>query len=135
MNRRARLPAPSTRLQRAAGIFVVALFCQSLCWAESKKSGWIEVQSPHFIVDSNSSKTQAKAAALQFEQIHDALRMVLVGARNATEPPLTILAVDGEESLKRLLPGYLEKRGEAHPAGIFVESSGGAFVVLRTDVE
>ncbi|MGH9345621.1 MAG: ImpA family type VI secretion system protein [Terriglobia bacterium] len=84
-----------------------------MCWAGSKKSGWIEVQSPHFIVDSNSGKVQAKAAALQLEQIRNALERVLVGARSAGESPSTILAVDGEGSLKRLLPGYFEKRGVA----------------------
>ncbi|HEV2416302.1 MAG TPA: hypothetical protein VGX94_00710 [Terriglobia bacterium] len=82
-------------------------------------------------MESNCGKTQAKAAALHFEQIHDPLGLVLAGARSASEPSLTILAVGDEASLKRPLPSYFEKRGEAHRAGIFVEISGGAFIVLR----
>jgi len=116
-------------------VFILLALYKPVCWAGPKKSGWIEVRSPHFIVESNSSKAEAKAAALQFEQIRDALELVLAGARNASEAPLTILTVGDEASLKRLLPGYFEKRGETHPAGIFVESPGGAFIVLRTDLE
>lgn len=127
---------PSNRLcGRSSGILVVLLFCQTVGWAKPKKSGWVEVRSPHFIVDSNSGKATARATALQFEQIHDALRLALPQNPNAGEAPLTILAIDSEGALRRLLPGYFEKRGEAHPVGIFVDSPDGAFVVLRTDVE
>lgn len=124
-----------TLVPSACAMAAIIALSQPACLAHSEKSGWIEVRSPHFIVDSNSGKGPAKATASQFEQIRQVLSLVLTGVGSAHEPPLTILAVDGEFSLKRLLPGYFKKRGQAHPAGLFFDSPAGAFVVLRTDVE
>ncbi|MGH9449263.1 MAG: tetratricopeptide repeat protein [Terriglobia bacterium] len=117
------------------GGFALLLSLPGGCRAESKKSNWVEVQSPHFTVDSNSGKSKARATALEFEQIRAALRDVVLGSRRAQGPHLTILAVNGEESLKRLLPRYFKKKGGMRPAGIFTETPGGAYIVLRTDVE
>lgn len=113
-------------------IFAAAGVLPSSSKASGKKCDWIEVRSPHFTVDSNSGKGQAKMVALQFEMIRDAIVHVFPRAENLTTAPLTVLAVDGETSLKRLLPRYF-KKGRAHPGGIFASSFFGNYIVLRAD--
>jgi tetratricopeptide (TPR) repeat protein len=102
--------------------------------AKVKKSGWIEVRSPHFTVVSNSDKSQAKMVALRLEMIQTAMSSVLMQSPTARPAPLTILAVAGEPSLKRLLPSYFKKRGHTNLAGLFTDTLIGPYIVLRTDV-
>ncbi len=61
------------------------------------------------------------------------LQEVWPGARVATVRPVTILAVRDEESLRALLPGFWEKKGTLHPAGLFVSAPERSWVALRMD--
>lgn len=102
--------------------------------AGGKKSYWIEVRSPHFTVDSNSDKQAAKSVARRLELIRETMTRAFVHTNQYKDPPLKVLAVNGRASLNRLLPNYFKKRGFAHPAGLFLESPMGDFIVLRTDM-
>ena len=70
---------------------------------------------------------------MQFEQVRALLREVWPGVRLATVRPVTILAVRDEESLRALLPGFWEKKGTFHPAGLFVSAPERSWVALRMD--
>ena len=54
--------------------------------------------------------------------------------RKAGATPLVILAAKDEASLRAVLPGFWEKKGGLHPAGIFVRGPEKNYVALRMDI-
>jgi Flp pilus assembly protein TadD len=98
----------------------------------SKHETWVEVRSPNFLVVSNAGEKQARKTAIRFEQIRAVFRRSLKVASEHATPPITILAVKDEESMKALLPEYWAK-GHSHPAGIFMEDDGQYFAAIQLD--
>src|ERR1700687_1296382 len=80
---------------------------------------WLEVKSPHFTVITNGPAEKARGAAFQFEQERAILQMLFPQAQVDPGVPVCIVALTDEISLSELLPGFWEKKGQAHPAGIF----------------
>ena len=111
----------------------------SLAWALAPfalcKDSWVEVQSPHFTVISNSGDKEARKVADQFEQFREVLHNTFPKLRLDLGKPLIIFAVKDENSLKLLLPSYWEIKGHAHPAGIYVPGEERHFVTVRTNLE
>lgn len=93
---------------------------------------WVEARSPHFLVASDATERQARLVAHQFEQIRSLFQEVL-RVRVDSGQPIVILAVRDESGLKRLLPGYWERRGAVHPSGVFIGNEDKSYVVLRLD--
>lgn len=101
--------------------------------AADKSETWVEVRSPHFLVASNAGEKQARRVADQFEQIRATFQKSLNNIRVDPGKPIVVLAAKNEASLKALLPEFWEKKGQTHPAGIFVPGQGKHYVALRTD--
>ena len=74
--------------------------------------------SPHFTVISNAGDKDARKIANQFEQFHEVFHNSFPSLRLDLGRPLIIFAVKNEDSLKKLLPGYWEAKGRAHPATV-----------------
>jgi tetratricopeptide (TPR) repeat protein len=106
-----------THLRRAA-LAAAILFSISSAWAKDDK--WVEARSSNFIVVSNASPQQARNTAIQFEQIRDLFQNSFVFAKDRPSPVITILAAKDENTLRSLLPEYWDKKGHAHPAGMFL---------------
>ena len=100
-----------------------------------KEQIWTEVRSPHFVVVSSAGEKQARNVAEQFEAFRSAFAELFPRARVDLGKPLTILAVKNEKDLRALLPGFWEKKGQSHPAGIFVPGQEKLYVALRTDTQ
>lgn len=110
---------------------LAVLLSAPLALAEER---WVEVRSPSFTVVSDGSEKDARRVVLQFEQVRALLREVWPWARVDTVRPVSILAVRDEGALRPLLPGFWEKKGAFHPAGVFVGAPDRSWVALRRDV-
>ena len=102
--------------------------------AAAKPDAWLQVRSPDFIVLTNSSEKEGRRVAYQFETIRAVFRQFFGLPDSAKDPPVIILAVKDENSLKPLLPEYWEKKGLMHPAGIYLGGPEKNYVALRLDV-
>ncbi len=94
----------------------------------------MEVRSPSFTVVSDGSEKDARQWSFGSSRCARSSRRSGRGSRVATVRPVTILAVRDEESLRALLPGFWEKKGTFHPAGLFVSAPERSWVALRMDV-
>lgn len=116
-------------------LWLAALLSASASPAFAQKQQiWTEVRSPNFSVVSNGGEKQARNVAEQFEAFRSAFTELFPKARVDLGKPLTIFAVKNEKELRELLPGYWEKKGQSHPAGIFVPGQEKLYVALRTDI-
>jgi tetratricopeptide (TPR) repeat protein len=97
---------------------------------------WIEVRSPNFIVVTNANERQGRRTAYQFEMIRAVFRDFFGQANNSQEPPVTIVAAKDEKTLKTLLPEFWERKGSAHPAGVYLNTgdTGANYIALQLDV-
>ena len=91
--------------------------------ARAKEDKWVEARSAHFIVVSNAGASQARDTAIQFEQIRELFQQSFVFVKDHPSPVITILAAKDENTLRSLLPEYWGKKGNVHPAGIFLDSA------------
>jgi len=103
--------------------------------AENRRA-WIEVRSPNFIVVTNANEHQGRRTAYQFEMIRAVFRDFFGQTNNSQEPPITIVAAKDEKTLKTLLPEFWERKGAAHPAGIYLNTgdTGANYIALQLDV-
>jgi tetratricopeptide (TPR) repeat protein len=130
----------SNRPLYALSASVIALLAGITAWSKAVPAGkpdtWIEVQTPHFIVDSNNGENTARRIADQFEQIRFLYSKTLNrGLRLDPVIPILIFAVKNEKSLSELIPEYWAQKGHSHPAGLFVPGQEKNYIALRTDVE
>lgn len=102
-------------------------------WAGNKPE-WIELRSPNFIVVTNAGEGQARKTARQFEMIRAVFREYFGQTGASAEQPVIILAGKDEKTLKDLLPEYWEKKGSAHPAGVYLGGTDTDYIALRLDV-
>jgi tetratricopeptide (TPR) repeat protein len=118
-------------------VSLIALtFVTSLAaFATKKPQTWLELRSPHFILITNGDEKQARHVAQQFELIRGIFKKVYPRARVDPGEPVIILAAKDESSLKVLLPAFWEKKGQAHPDGIFVHGQEKNYVALRLDAQ
>jgi TonB family protein len=108
---------------------IVVLF-SSVCPA--KPPEWVEVRTPNFIVVSNAGEKQARKVAVQFEQVRTVFRQLLENANKHPSPPVTILAVKDEASMRELLPEFWTK-GHSHPAGLFSTRLNNFYAAVQLD--
>jgi tetratricopeptide (TPR) repeat protein len=103
--------------------------------AENRRA-WIEVRSPNFIVVTNANEHQGRRTAYQFEMIRAVFRDFFGQTNNSQEPPITIVAAKDEKTLKTLLPEFWERKGAAHPAGVYLNTgdTGANYIALQLDV-
>jgi len=100
------------------------------------RPAWIEVRSPNFIVVTNANERQGRRTAYQFEMIRAVFRGSFDKKNSSQEPPVTIVAAKDEKTMKALLPEFWERKGSAHPAGIYLNTAdtGANYIALQLDV-
>lgn len=101
----------------------------------AEEAQWIEVRSPHFIVDTNAGASRGRDVAAHFEQVRAVFQAAFPKSRVDPAEPLTILAVRNEQDLSRLLPQFWRSKSEEHPAGFFVTDREKSYVALRVDAD
>src|ERR1700731_4673342 len=103
--------------------------------AENRRA-WIEVRSPNFIVVTNANEHQGRRTAYQFEMIRAVFRDFFGQTGKSQEPPITIVAAKDEKTMRALLPEFWERKGSAHPAGIYLNTAdtGANYVAFQLDL-
>ena len=85
----------------------------------SAADSWIEVQSPHFRVQSNAGEKEARRVADQFEQIRNMFHIAFATLRVDPPQPIVIVAAKNENTMKLFLPEEWEVKGHIHHAGLY----------------
>ena len=101
----------------------------------AKEKSWIEISSPQFTVFSDAGEKKARRIIHEFEKFHAVIRQFIPSIQASPSIPTIILAAENERSLRSLLPQFWEKRGLAHPSGIFVGGPERNYVALRLDLD
>src|SRR6266576_3451863 len=96
---------------------------------------WIEVRSPHFIVNSNAGEKEARKVADQFEQIRRMFQSAFSTLRVDPAQPIIIVAAKNENTMKLFLPEEWEVKGHVHHTGMYQPGQDKDYVVMRLDSE
>jgi hypothetical protein len=72
----------------------------------ARREKWTEVRSPDFLVLTESNEKQGRRVALQFEMIRAAFRQFFNLPGAVKDPVVTIIALQNEDGLKRLMPEF-----------------------------
>src|SRR5712664_1994950 len=96
---------------------------------------WIELRSPHFIVNSNAGEKEARKVADQFEQIRRMFQSAFSALRVDPAQPIIIVAAKNENTIKLFLPEEWEVKGHIHHTGMYQPGQDKDYVVLRLDSE
>ncbi len=95
---------------------------------------WIEIQTPHFIVLTDSNGKQAVRLATQFEQMRSVFHTFFPNASDGSSP-IVVVAVKDKKGFQALEPeSYLEK-GQLNLAGLFMSGPDKNYIMLRLDAE
>jgi tetratricopeptide (TPR) repeat protein len=99
----------------------------------ASEPAWHLARGANTTVISDAGEKQARLVARQLEQIR-AVFADLVGLSIDVGKPLIAVAARDEDSLRRLLPGYWERRGGKRPAGVFLPGYEKHWAIVRVDV-
>jgi hypothetical protein len=108
----------------------------------ARAEAWTEVRSPNFLVLTDSNEKQGRRVALQFEMIRAVFRQFFNLPGAVKDPVVTIIAVQNENGLKRLMPKFWASKGllfndpaiSSDPSGIYVAGPERDHIALRFDV-
>src|SRR5258708_27324305 len=81
------------------------LFCITFsALATEPNDHWLQVQSPHFVVLTDSNEKQARRLAAQFEQMRSVFHVLFPNAASDTGSPLTLLPRKDPHAFPALAP-------------------------------
>ena len=112
------------------------LFCITLT-ASASDSGdhWFEVQSPHFVVLTDSNEKQARRLAAQFENMRSVFHQLFPNLANDAGSPITVLAVKDRKGFQALEPEAYLAKGQLNLAGLFLRAPDKNYMLMRLDAE
>jgi tetratricopeptide (TPR) repeat protein len=118
--------------------YVMALFllCITLT-ASASDSGdhWFEVQSPHFVVLTDTNEKQARHLASQFEQMRSVFHIIMPNATDNPGSPIVVLALKDRKGFQSLEPEAYLAKGQLDLAGYFMRAPDKNYILLRLDAE
>src|SRR5580698_1282803 len=90
-------------------LFVLLFLCTLTAFGADSTEHWIEVQTPHFIVLTDSNEKQAVRLATQFEQMRSLFHTFFPNASDGSSP-IVVVAVKDKKGFQALEPeAYLAK--------------------------
>ena len=120
-------------LRAAALVALTALLVTTPASARAEQ--WIEVKSPNVTVVSSAGAGSSRTMAWQLEQVRSAVKTLWPWAKVDLDRPFTVLAVDDENGMRALAPGFWEKKGGVRPASVWVSAPDHYFLAIRTDLQ
>ncbi|AXC10985.1 hypothetical protein ACPOL_1639 [Acidisarcina polymorpha] len=93
----------------------------------------MQVQSPHFVVLSDSSEKQARKIAGQFERMRSVFHSGFPNANVDPASPILILAMKDKKGFQTLEPPSYLAKGQLDLAGLFLHAQDKNYVLLRLD--
>jgi tetratricopeptide (TPR) repeat protein len=112
------------------------LFCITYtALASESNEHWLEVQSPHFVVLTDSNEKQARRIAGQLEQMRSVFHTLLPGATDDKGSPIVVLALKDRKGFQSLEPAAYLAKGQLDLAGLFLRAPDKNYILLRLDAE
>jgi hypothetical protein len=112
------------------------LFCIPFtALAAEPNDHWLQVQSPHFTVLTDSNEKQARRLAAQFEQMRSVFHTLFPNGASDTGSPITVLAVKDRKGFQALEPEAYLAKGQLNLAGLFLQAPDKNYILLRLDTE
>ncbi|MEI9980802.1 MAG: hypothetical protein WDN23_17735 [Edaphobacter sp.] len=118
--------------------YVLALFllCLSLpAFSSDPTPHWLQVQSPHFIVLTDSNEKQARRIAGQMEQMRAVFHRLVPNATADSGSPITVVALKDKKGFQALEPASYLTKGSLDLAGLFLRTADKNYILLRLDSE
>src|SRR5580704_6068140 len=103
--------------------------------AAAENAGWVEVQTPHFVVSSNAGEAAARGVATDFEQIRALFHATFPELRVDPPQPIRIVVARDEATMRMITPDEWGGPEHVHPSGVFHSDGEKDYVVLRLDAE
>jgi len=113
-------------------LFVTALFSLT---ASAKTENWLEVNTSHFVILTNSGDKQARRVADQFERMRAVFHKRFPNASVDAASPIIVIAVKDKKDFQALEPEAYLAQGQVNLAGRFLHSPDKDYVLLRLDAE
>ena len=117
--------------------FITALFlCLTFLSASASDSNehWVQVQSPHFVVLTDSSEKQGRRLAGQLEEMRSVFHQLFPSAADASSP-ISVIAVKDRKGFQALEPEAYLAKGQLDLAGLFLRTPDKNYILLRLDTE
>ena len=112
------------------------LLCIALPALANDSTGhWLEVQSPHFVVLTDSSEKQARHLAVQLEQMRSLFHILIPSATDNPGSPIIVLALKDRKGFQSLEPEAYLAKGQLDLAGYFMRAPDKNYILLRLDAE
>jgi tetratricopeptide (TPR) repeat protein len=103
--------------------------------AAAMGSPWVEVDSPHFAVVTDSNEKEARKLAGQFERMRSLFKEVLPFAAGDAGLPITVLALKDRKGFVALEPAAYLSKGSLPLDGLFLRTPDRNYILLRLDTE
>src|SRR5437868_1982082 len=89
--------------------------------ARASERPWVEITTPHFLVDSNAGEQEGARLGWQFEQVRAVFGTLWPWAHTQSGRRFVVIVVRDEAGLRALAPQYWEHKGGLHPEAVFVD--------------
>jgi len=122
-----------TMNKRFAALFLLGITSSAL--AGSPPDHWLEVQSPHFVVLTDSNEKQALRVAGQFERMRAVFHTLLPNAAGEASSPIVVLALKDRKGFQALEPAAYLAKGQLDLAGLFLSAPDKNYILLRLDAQ
>ncbi len=103
--------------------------------ARDSNERWLELQSPHFVVLTDSNEKQARRIASQFERMRAVFHTLFPTATADTGSPIVVLALKDKKDFQALEPAAYLAKGQLELAGLFLRAPDKNYVLLRLDAQ
>jgi hypothetical protein len=128
------MPRASRIALRITSLLLPAIFLCPVPSAANEPNPWLEIHSTHFTVITDAGEKKGRAVALRFEQMRAVFASLLTKDRLNQPVPLTILALNNDESYYKAAPLRHGQSGEDQPIdapGFFLPGADQDFIVLN----
>ena len=117
-------------------LIFLLLFCTSFpAFASDPNEHWIEANSPHFIVLTDTNEKQARRIAGQFEQMRAVFHTILPTAADDAGSPIVVLALKDRKAFQSLEPAAYLGKNQLDLAGLFINAQDKHYILLRLDAQ
>jgi tetratricopeptide (TPR) repeat protein len=114
----------------------LVLLCLSLpAFSSDPNPHWLQVQSPHFIVLTDSNEKEARHIAGQMEQMRSVFHRLIPNATADSGSPITVVALRDKKGFQALEPAAYLAKGQLNLAGLFVRTPDKSYILLRLDAD
>ena len=114
---------------------LLLLFATIPASARDSTEHWFELQSPHFVVLTDSNEKQARRIASQFERMRAVFHTLFPTATADAGSPIVVVALKDKKDFQALEPAAYLAKGQLDLAGLFLRAPDKNYVLLRLDAQ